>query len=485
MLVNLMSAEDLENTNEFGNTALSLVAINGSTKLAKAMVNKNPKLVTIENDQNIDGHIPVIVAALYGRKHMVHYLYDKTPIDILSPKKGDRGAMLLHCLITAEIYDVALQLLDQYPKLGLTKDRFGKYTLRILAQKPSAFPMPGVYHRKLVHHEALKILGCICKEIPKLNEIQLRDMGIDDMIHDAVKLGIFEFIDELIKCDSSIIWRKDSKGRTIFAHAVVLRQSKIFSLIREFGTKKNIMAHRHDIFGNNYLHLAAKLSPPAQLEHVSGAALQMQKELQWLKEVETMVQPKCREEINEKNTTPSALFTEEHKELAKDGERWMKSTAASGMDVGTLIAAVMFTTAFTVPGGNDEKTGLPIFLKYNEFLIFVASNALSMFFSSTSVLMFLGILTARYEEKDFYRSLPTKVIMGLSCLFLSIVTMMVAFGAAIYMIVHKRFAWVTVPMIVLIVIPIALFSVLQFPLPFSFILSITPMYQAFTASKPK
>ena len=103
-LVNLMSAEDLEITNEFGNTALSLAAINGSTKLAKIMVNKNPKLVTIENDQNIDGHIPVIVAALYNRKHMVHYLYDKTPIDILSPEKGDRGATLLHCLITAEIY---------------------------------------------------------------------------------------------------------------------------------------------------------------------------------------------------------------------------------------------------------------------------------------------------------------------------------------------------------------------------------------------
>ncbi|XP_057491893.1 uncharacterized protein LOC130777505 isoform X1 [Actinidia eriantha] len=537
-LVNLMSAEDLEITNEFGNTALSLAAINGSTKLAKIMVNKNPKLVTIENDQNIDGHIPVIVAALYNRKHMVHYLYDKTPIDILSPEKGDRGATLLHCLITAEIYDVALQLLDQYPKLGLSKDRFGKYTLRILTQKPSAFPSgscklvfwkrwiyscitihplpnairhskesfqgpsdeentrslqqeqsgrrnaiseaigpfreqvsdllkilaPDVYHRKLVHREALKILGCICKEIPKLSEFQLRDIGIDEMIHDSIKLGIFEFIDELIKCDPSIIWRKDSKGRTIFSHAIVLRQAKIFSLIHGFGTKKSIMAHRHDIFGNNYLHLAAKLSPPTQLEHVSGAALQMQKELQWFKEVENMVQPKCREELNEKNKTPSALFTDEHKELAKDGERWMKNTAASGMVVGTLIAAVMFTTAFTVPGGNNDTTGLPIFLKYNEFLVFVVSNALSMFCSSTSVLMFLGILTARYEEKDFFRSLPMKVIIGLSCLFLSIVTMMVAFGAAIYITLHQRLVWVTIPIIVLAVIPITLFCVMQFPL---------------------
>ncbi|XP_057491895.1 uncharacterized protein LOC130777505 isoform X2 [Actinidia eriantha] len=486
-LVNLMSAEDLEITNEFGNTALSLAAINGSTKLAKIMVNKNPKLVTIENDQNIDGHIPVIVAALYNRKHMVHYLYDKTPIDILSPEKGDRGATLLHCLITAEIYGITIHPLpnairhskesfqgpsDEENTRSLQQEQSGRRNaiseaigpfreqvsdlLKILA--------PDVYHRKLVHREALKILGCICKEIPKLSEFQLRDIGIDEMIHDSIKLGIFEFIDELIKCDPSIIWRKDSKGRTIFSHAIVLRQAKIFSLIHGFGTKKSIMAHRHDIFGNNYLHLAAKLSPPTQLEHVSGAALQMQKELQWFKEVENMVQPKCREELNEKNKTPSALFTDEHKELAKDGERWMKNTAASGMVVGTLIAAVMFTTAFTVPGGNNDTTGLPIFLKYNEFLVFVVSNALSMFCSSTSVLMFLGILTARYEEKDFFRSLPMKVIIGLSCLFLSIVTMMVAFGAAIYITLHQRLVWVTIPIIVLAVIPITLFCVMQFPL---------------------
>ncbi|KAF7129617.1 hypothetical protein RHSIM_Rhsim10G0137600 [Rhododendron simsii] len=494
-LVKLMSADDLEITNEFGSTALSLAAINGCTKLAKAMVKKNPKLVTISNNLHIDGAIPVIVASLYNRKDMVHYLYKVTPIDELSPEKGHNGSTLLHCLIIAEIYDVALKLLEEYPKLGLTKDRFGKYTLRILAQKPSAFPsgtklvfwrrwiyssislfgelvsglltnfVPDVYHRKLVHHEALRILSCICKEIPELSESQLTDIGMDEMIYDAVKHGILEFIVELIKCDPPIIWRKDSKGRTIFAHSIVLRQEKIFSLIHGFGTRKNIMAHRHDIFGNNFLHLAAKLSPPGQLGRVSGPALQMQRELQWFKEVESMVQPKCKEEVNENNKTPATLFTEEHRQLAKEGESWMKNTAASGMVVSTLIAAVMFTTAFTVPGGNDEETGRPLFLKYDEFTVFVLSNAISMFASSTSLLMFLGILTARYAEKDFFRSLPVKVIMGLFCLFLSIVTMMVAFGSAIFMtVINDRLSWVNIPVILLALIPVALFCILQFPL---------------------
>ncbi|XP_058185852.1 uncharacterized protein LOC131303081 [Rhododendron vialii] len=135
------------------------------------------------------------------------------------------------------------------------------------------------------------------------------------------------------------------------------------------------------------------------------------------------------------------------------------------MVVSTLIAAVMFTTAFTVPGGNDEKTGRPIFLKYDEFTVFVLSSALSMFASSTSLLMFLGILTARYAEKDFFRSLPVKVIMGLFCLFLSIVTMMVAFGSAIFMtVINDRLSWVNIPVILLALIPVAIFCILQFPL---------------------
>ncbi|CAA2984570.1 Hypothetical predicted protein [Olea europaea subsp. europaea] len=136
------------------------------------------------------------------------------------------------------------------------------------------------------------------------------------------------------------------------------------------------------------------------------------------------------------------------------------------MIVATLIAAVMFTTTFTVPGGNKNETGMPTMLETQRipFLIFMISNALSMFSSSTSLLIFLGILTARYVEDDFLKSLPTKLISGLMSLFLSIVTMMVSFGAALYLILHENLSWVTVPIIILTMIPIVLFSILQFPL---------------------
>ena len=140
-----------------------------------------------------------------------------------------------------------------------------------------------IYEAKWTHVGSSQLLDCIFEEIPYLTSSQLEMFGINQAIYDAIKHGIIEFIVALIKHDPESIWRKGVKGRTMFSHAVVLRQEKIFSLVYGLGIKKNVIARRHDIFHNNILHLAGKLSPTSQLDRVSGAALQMQRELQWFK----------------------------------------------------------------------------------------------------------------------------------------------------------------------------------------------------------
>jgi hypothetical protein len=66
--------------------------------------------------------------------------------------------------------------------------------------------------------------------------------------------------------------------------------------------------------------------------------------------------------------------------------------------------------------------------------------------------MFLGILTARYAEQDFLISLPRKLIIGLSTLVISIAAMMVAFCAALLVMLDGMME----------VIPFHLFCVLVF-----------------------
>ncbi|KAF5944635.1 hypothetical protein HYC85_018712 [Camellia sinensis] len=146
--------------------------------------------------------------------------------------------------------------------------------------------------------------------------------------------------------------------------------------------------------------------------------------------------PRCR------GTRPSSLlrlFNKEHKALMLEREKWIKDTASSCMVVVTLIAAVMFAAAFTVPGGNNNNTGQPILLTEKSFMIFAISDALELFSSTTSLLIFLSILTSHYAEENFLDSLPSKLILGLATLFISIATMMTSFCATLIIVLDGKF----------------------------------------------
>lgn len=190
-------------------------------------------------------------------------------------------------------------------------------------------------------------------------------------------------------------------------------------------------------------------------------------------EVEKWDHPLHKEVKNEDGKTPWQLFREEHKPLLEEAKNWMKDTSNSCMLVAALIATVVFAAAITVPGGNDQTKGFPIYLSDHTFMVFVVADALALFSSMASLLMFLSILTAHYAEEDFLRILPERIILGLAYLFFSIVTTMIAFGAALDLLVRDRLKWVAVPVALLAYFPVALFAMLQLPL---FIQMITSTY---------
>ncbi|KAJ9130580.1 hypothetical protein P3X46_034335, partial [Hevea brasiliensis] len=137
-LVKLMSKEDMEIKTNFGNTAFSLAALNGMVDIAKLMLQKNKDLVTIKNDCH--GQIPLVMASLYGHQEMIRYLSRYTPIDFLAPRTNDKnGATHLNSLITHEMYDEALNLLEWYPQLGYAEDLHQNSAIKLLANQPSAF----------------------------------------------------------------------------------------------------------------------------------------------------------------------------------------------------------------------------------------------------------------------------------------------------------------------------------------------------------
>ncbi|KAI9196778.1 hypothetical protein LWI28_026931 [Acer negundo] len=210
----------------------------------------------------------------------------------------------------------------------------------------------------------------------------------------AAKSGNFEFLAELVRSYPDLVHLLDEQKRSIFHIAILHRHTDIFSLIYEIGFDKEVLATYRDNENNTMLHLAAKYLDPPPVSNLPGPALEMQQELLMFEEVQMIMKPSFREMKNTEGRTPRELFTIEHKKLLHSGEEWMKNTTNSCMVVATLIATVIFSAAFTVPGGNNDKTGIPLHLMETVFHVFAISDAIALSFSSISILMFLSILTS-------------------------------------------------------------------------------------------
>ncbi|KAL8249578.1 hypothetical protein R6Q59_006446 [Mikania micrantha] len=277
----------------------------------------------------------------------------------------------------------------------------------------------------------------------------------------AAEMGNTKFLVELIRQYPDLMWKVNDSGESIFHIAVKNRHEGIYNMLYEIGSAKDLITPLRDKSDNNLLHLAGKNASKDRLADVSGPALQMQRELLWFKEVRNMIPPMYRERKNKQGRTPYEIFTEEHKDLVTQGEKWMKGMASQCMVVATLVATIVFAAAFTVPGGYNQNDGIPIFYQKSVFIVFVVADAISLFLSSASILTFLSLLTSRYAEHDFMESLPRKLMLGLVSLFLSITAMMVTFSVSFFILYHKEMKWVPMLISVSAVMPVLLYVLLQ------------------------
>lgn len=112
-LVKLMKPEDLELENKNYNTALCLAAAAGTVKIAEILVGKN-SFLQMNRGKNM---LPVLIAASFGQKDMVLYLYSLTDNMTYSAHTDTDRENLLHACISANLYGT----LSLSHKLKITK----------------------------------------------------------------------------------------------------------------------------------------------------------------------------------------------------------------------------------------------------------------------------------------------------------------------------------------------------------------------------
>lgn len=169
---------------------------------------------------------------------------------------------------------------------------------------------------------------------------------------------------------------------------------------------------------------------------------------------------------NKHNQTPKEIFTDHHTELVRRGGKWLNNTSSSCSVIATLIATVAFATSATVPGSFNDSSGRPNLEHQAAFNLFAITSLVALSFSVTSMVMFLAILSSRHQEDDFHKSLPKKLLLGLTTLFISISAILVSFCAGHFFVLRDELKRAAFPVYAITCLPISFFALVQFPLYF-------------------
>ncbi|XP_039165728.1 uncharacterized protein LOC104439942 [Eucalyptus grandis] len=329
-----------------------------------------------------------------------------------------------------------------------------------------------IYDVKLRHEAAVELVKKVCDALSQRSTTEITQFFQDrNLLAQATVKGISELVKLSIQYFPELIWISPN-DTTLVTLAVQHRQERILRLfLKESSTNRlSIVPAPTEIESGKMMLSAAECNPDIDdVTNVSGAAFQMQREIQWFKAVESWVTPDMKTaRLTVDNKTYWQVFVEKHQKLLENGQKWVKETADKCMLVSTLIATVLFAAAFSMPGTNNDSDGFPL---KGSVLVFAISDGLGLLCSVTAILLFLAILTSRDEPLDFLDSLPEKIIMGLSSLFLSLAFMLVAFAAALTFVLDKTLEWVVIPIALLTSLPVTLFVVLQLPLLFQMVKS--------------
>ena len=154
-----------------------------------------------------------------------------------------------------------------------------------------------VYEIKLMHKRVNQLLLFMCMAMATKDTHVIEPHVIELLkvaLCVAAERGHVEYITHLSRIElfpiSSI---KNEKGQSLFQIAAESRHFQViydYNLFQRQDTydqvqsdQMRVLMGRRDSYGNNMLHTVASVTPLSKIDHIRGAALQMQSELQWFK----------------------------------------------------------------------------------------------------------------------------------------------------------------------------------------------------------
>ena len=142
---------------------------------------------------------------------------------------------------------------------------------------------PFIKERLRIHLHAMYLLREVCDLIKQTNHSSSYHHYYTNPILEATRQNAYEVVEEIVNLFPNAIWSTNEDGHNFILYSAINRSEKVYNLLYQMSEHKNIYRTLEDSSRNNLLHLAARLAPSNKLNLISGAALQIQHELQWFK----------------------------------------------------------------------------------------------------------------------------------------------------------------------------------------------------------
>ncbi|KAL9689955.1 hypothetical protein QQ045_010348 [Rhodiola kirilowii] len=251
----------------------------------------------------------------------------------------------------------------------------------------------------------------------------------------AIENGTYEFIKECLIRYPINLWSRNDVLE-LFISSIKYRQRKVFDDLVRYTTPHDTLLNGWEYEGGNVLHLVAHL--PRYDVQAAGAQTDMHvqiiREVSWYQAVERMIDGPAKKALNREGKTSRMIFLEEHKDMNQKLENWAIQVAAAG----TVVAALVFTASINslLNQSGPRTKDVTHSGQTHRSDVFLCFNALAFFLSTCSMILFMSILTKRYNEGVILTCMPRILTAGVIALYQSI--MCVTLMAIIMMAPEKK-----------------------------------------------
>lgn len=129
---------------------------------------------------------------------------------------------------------------------------------------------------------AVRLVEFVSSQASNLNDCQFWQSFVSaDIIFSATSSGIVEILRIFFKFFPDLVWTHMPSEGYVAQIAIKNRKQKVFSLLCKMPIICKLLVLAIDESQNTTSHMAARFA--SQVESISGAAFQMQRELKWFK----------------------------------------------------------------------------------------------------------------------------------------------------------------------------------------------------------